>query len=66
MNIQEIQVAVQKIADDSVGDGAAHEWQDDLYLAFIEYVAEHGEENIREMAREILKVRDMDFTRWYG
>jgi len=43
---------------------AAHQDEDDLMRDFIEYVAKNAPEPFRSKAREVLKVKDLDFPRY--
>lgn len=58
---------VQFIDSIKLDDEAAHSIEDDLYSLFIECVSENMYETIEEMqqvAKEILKTKDIEFARW--
>lgn len=64
MDLEYCKDAVKKI-DDGRGDGeSAHCSEDELYEAFIRHVAEVGSKELRKMATEILKTKDISFARW--
>ena len=45
----------------------AHEKEDELYAEFIKHVAQNDNSPfMQEMARAILKTKDLDFERWYA
>lgn len=44
----------------------AHVVEDDLYREFVQYVAETAGGELAEMAKEVLKTRDIEFERWYA
>ncbi len=51
------------------GDGepeAAHGREDDLFHDFTRHVAEVGPEPLAGMAKELLKVLELDHPRWYA
>ena len=65
MTIDDIKTKINQIKSVKTDDGFAHEIEDDLRDSFIKFVAENGDENLKQMALEILKTKDIDFTRWY-
>jgi hypothetical protein len=64
MDIQEILSRVAKIEEESWDDEVAHIKEDELRRDFIKHVAESGDKNLAEMASEVLKTEDIDFSRW--
>jgi hypothetical protein len=65
MNMAEIKEEVARIdAMKGDDDESAHSAEDVLRENFIAYIAENGPAELAEMAREILKTRDIDFARW--
>jgi hypothetical protein len=64
MNIQDIRNSVDGIKEMSFDDEAAHSREDDLYYAFIVYIAKGVDVEYAEMAKEVLKTKQIDFARW--
>ena len=62
MNIEQIKAAVQEI--DSLDDEEAHRKEDQLYIDFVKAVAAWGFPDAI-MAQEVLKTRDIGFSRYY-
>ena len=52
---------IEKVADD---DELAHIWEDELWEAFIEYVAKR-KDSLGEKARLVLSTNEIDFGRWH-
>lgn len=53
---------------ESIGDGdpeVSHSLEDKLYKEVLEAIAK-GAENQSELAKEVLKVSELNFTRWYA
>lgn len=66
MTLEEIKRRLKKI-ENSRHDEEQHADRDDLCLDFIKYISTYeSAPEIQEMAREILKVEDMDFAVWYS
>ena len=66
MTLDEIKSCVAKIADMRSDPEMAHAEEDNLYLLFIEHVAETADIAIAEMASEVLKAREIRFPRWFA
>lgn len=66
MDINEIQKRLTHIQSISGCDDEAHSAEDRLYLDFVQFVAQSGQEPLSSMATEVLKTKDMDFDRWYS
>jgi hypothetical protein len=66
MTLEEIKERLQYIESISDDDEAAHGREDDLYEEFIRYVADNAPEPLSELAREVLKSKDITFERWVG
>lgn len=65
MNIDYIKQKIDEIA--SVNDSEIqHGMEDGLNEEFIDWVALNAPEEIANMAKTIMKVRDLDFSRWYA
>jgi len=64
MDLDEVKKRVADIGFMQGDDEAAHSNEDDLHVDFIRHVAAAGTPELAEMAKEILKVCDMDFARW--
>jgi hypothetical protein len=43
-----------------------HDSEDSLYADFVNHIANYGPPDLAEMAREVLKTQELDFTRWYA
>lgn len=66
MNLREANNEVNRI-ENMEHDGEKHIAEDKLYLAFIKYIAEdYDYEMLGILAKEVLKVSKMQFTRYYG
>lgn len=65
MNTDYIKQKIDEI--DSVSDSEIqHSMEDGLNEEFIDWVALNAPEEIANMAKTIMKVRDLDFSRWYA
>jgi hypothetical protein len=64
MNSYYIRQRVWEIASMAHDPEAAHGEEDRLHKQFIEYIASHGPDPFAEMAKEVLKTEDIDFSRW--
>ena len=64
MNIEYIKSRVMDIDKSKDDDELAHALEDRLRNEYITYIAESGIEEISEMAKEVLKTKDIDFARW--
>lgn len=63
MTPEEIKQRIEEIKN-SYGE-SQHSKEDDLYRDFVEYVSRcKSYRGLREMAKEILKTKDMKFERW--
>lgn len=65
MTKDEIRKTIAFIKGCSGDNEVAHVCEDDLKDEFIEFVAERDDE-LGELAKEVLKVNDLDFVRWYA
>ena len=66
MTVKDIELAVRNIARMGNYDPEmAHQAQDSLFVSVLKEVA-HDNPNSKEMAREVLKIIDIDFPRWYA
>lgn len=63
--LADIHAALEEIEHILESDASAHSLEDALYERFVRHVAEHGPPELAEMARAVLKTKDMDFSRWY-
>ena len=66
MNIETIRAYVEQIERTRRDGEAAHSMEDGLRNEFIEFIAEHGPEDLAEMAKEVLKTNEIEFSRWYA
>jgi len=64
MNIKDIKKAIKSI-EDSNDPEVKHGIEDNLYIDFIKHVADSGGE-LADLAKEVLKVDEMQFDRWYA
>lgn len=66
MTVKDIELAVRNIARMGNDDPEmAHQAQDDLFVHVLKEIA-HDNPRSKEMAREVLKIIDIDFPRWYA
>lgn len=66
MNIEYIKSCVKNVEKRKNDNEIAHKLEDRLCNEYITYIAESGIEKISEMAKEVLKTKDIDFSRWYA
>jgi len=66
MDLSYIKEQVSKISAMADDDESAHCAEDDLHVEFIAYVAQNGSAKLRDMATEVLKTSDINFSRWYA
>ena len=64
MNLLDIKITLDEIKNKTWDFEVAHSLEDDLMLNFIKHVAEHGDEELAEMATEVLKSQEIDFPRY--
>ena len=68
MTTQDIEARIAAIAE-RVRDRdneSAHALEDELYVAFIRHVAQTTSPPLSDMARRVLDVHAMRFSRWYA
>ena len=63
MNLKEVKKTVNDIEESVVDFEGAHELEDDLYEAVLKEVVSGNPES-KEMAREALKTKQIDFARY--
>lgn len=63
MNLKEVKKIVNDIKESVVDFEGAHELEDDLYEAVLKEVVSGNPES-KEMAREALKTKQIDFARY--
>ncbi|PEH04339.1 hypothetical protein CP356_05705 [Lactobacillus sp. UMNPBX5] len=63
MNLKEVKKTVNDIKESVVDFEGAHELEDDLYEAVLKEVVSGNPES-KEMAREALKTKQIDFARY--
>ena len=66
MTLEEVKSCVEEIENEKGDDEEAHCEEDRLYENFIKHVASAGNDELKEMAVEILKTKDISFSRWYA
>lgn len=64
MTIDEIRERIEEIKRNH--DQIAHELEDKLYADFIAFVAESQSSELDELAKEVLKTKELSFSRWYA
>jgi hypothetical protein len=65
MTLEEIRKRVQQIEDVVWDNEKAHGLEDDLYLDFIRFVEKMTtDDTIGNLAAEVLKAADVEFSRW--
>ena len=64
MNLEYVKQQVAKIDAMKADDESAHSAEDALRAEFIALVAEVGSQELAEMAREVLKTDEIEFSRW--
>ena len=64
MNLDDVKKSLADIEAMKDDDESAHNAEDALYASFIQHVADTAGGDLAEMAREVLKTADIDFTRW--
>ena len=68
MTIQDIETKIAAIAE-RVRDRdneSAHALEDELYIAFIMHVFQYAQPPLSDMARRVLQVHSMRYSRWYA
>lgn len=63
MNLKEVKKTVNDIKESVVDFEGAHELEDDLYEAVLKEIVSGNPES-KEMAREALKTKQIDFARY--
>ena len=63
-NLKGVEKRVKNIYAVRNDNEMAHKAEDSLHIDFIKHIAKTGTKEQRKMAREILKVDKMDFSRW--
>ena len=63
MNIEMIEKTVEKIESCKGDFEVAHNIEDGLFHAFVEYVSYEGDEKLRKMALAVLKSKAINFPR---
>lgn len=69
MKLQEVKERIAKIESCKYDDEVAHCYEDDLFYDFVEAVKDgkyKTRKEIIEVATELFKVRDIDFSRWHA
>ncbi len=64
MTLDEIKKKVKEIDETKYDNEVAHNLEDDLYEEFIKHIAKTGNNEQREMARAVLKTKQIEFERW--
>lgn len=64
MDIAEINKRIAHIKKNSYDDELAHIEEDKLFIDFIKLVANSDNHSLSEMAKEVLKVQAVEFSRW--
>lgn len=67
MNLKDIRYrleTIRRVASDG-DDARAHEGQDRLLMDFAEFVAAEAPEPFCSAAKEVLKVKKIEYSRWF-
>ena len=64
MTLEEAKERVANLERIKSDDEAAHSAEDTLYIDFVYHVAEKGNDELSQIAKEILKSISIDFARW--
>lgn len=66
MTLEEIKKGIEYLEDVKDDFEEAHCHEDFLYRSFVEFISEGNfdKEELIEMAKELLKSKDIDFARW--
>lgn len=68
MKLQEVKDRLLTIEDNKHDDEMAHIYEDELFYEFVEAIRDEKyktKKEIVEVATELLKVRDIKFSRWH-
>ena len=65
MTIEDIEKEIEHIKECRYDNEIAHILEDKLWQKALEQIAE-GDENAQEIAKAVLKTKDVSFVRWYG
>lgn len=68
MKLQEVKDRILTIEDNKHDDEMAHIYEDKLFYEFVEAIRDgkyKTKKEIVEVATELLKVRDIKFSRWH-
>lgn len=68
MNLQEVKDRKLTIEDNKYDNEMAHIYEDELFYEFVEAIRDgkyKTKKEIVEVATELLKVRDIKFSRWH-
>ncbi len=63
MKLEDIKKSIEEIKTEAGDDEMQHGLEDALYVAFIRFISE-SKSPYKDMAKEILKTEDLDFSRW--
>ena len=66
MNLDEIKKLVFEIENIKLDDENAHFLEDYLKNKFIIFVANSNNTELSNLAKEVLKVNDIEFSRWFS
>lgn len=69
MKLEEIKRTLEKIESISGDDEMAHSLEDDLFYDFVDDIASDefkSKEDIIEAAKEVYKVKTIEFCRWHA
>lgn len=69
LTLDEVKELVKEIDEAKWDDEGAHCLEDDLFYAFVENILKGNyetKEEIETIAKELYKVREIDFERWHA
>jgi hypothetical protein len=64
MTVEEVERRVEEIRAAAGDDEVAHSLEDKLHRDVLAYFAEHERWDVRDIAQEALKTRELGFARW--
>lgn len=63
MTLEEIEARLEDIERSAKDSEMAHGLEDDLYIDFVQHVAQMGPPELAEMAKAVLRSQQLDFPR---
>lgn len=66
VDIEQIKTRIKHIREIADDDAMAHIKESELRDDFVVYIAQNGTPDLAEMATEILKTDEIEFSRWFS